>query len=158
MTLQSSLVRSILDEEYAYEIPTSMIDVVFLLLLFFIAGAKMKIPEQKLDTRMPKEGINPPPPPPFLPPEYNVYVDGTDSAKPLFMLNRMPVRDVNELSFKLRSIAAASPDSSVLIIGKNKTPFRYIVNALDACRLADISDVKFQYLPPQTLKAAEEGL
>ena len=158
MTLQSSLVKSILYEDYQFEIPTSMIDVVFLLLLFFIAGTKMRLPEQKLDTKLPNEGPAPFRTSPIPPPQYNLYVDGTDSAQPVYMLNRLPVRDVNELAFKLRSVAAASPDCSVLVVGRNKTPFKYIISALDACRQADISDVKFQTLPQQILTAASEGM
>jgi len=145
VVLKSRIVREILAEEYEYEIPTSMIDVVFLLLLFFIAGTKMRKSEQKLDTELPKDaGINPIPTKVIPPREFRIKIDGTSPTAPIFMLDNMPVKDVNELVFKLRSAAASSPQLSVVIVGKPLSPFRYIVNALDACKISEIEDVKFE--------------
>jgi biopolymer transport protein ExbD len=144
--IKSRIVKEILSEEYEYEIPTSMIDVVFLLLLFFIAGTKMRTSEQKMDTELPKDaGINPIPTKVIPPREYRVKIDGVSPPPaPIFMVDNMPVKDVNDLAFKLRSAAASSPQLSVVLVGKPQTPFKYVINALDACKIAEIEDVKFE--------------
>ena len=152
MAVKSRLVQEMLDEEYEFEIPTSMIDVVFLLLIFFLVASKFKMLEQKLDFELPKDaGINPIPTEVIPPREYRVKVDGTDASKPVYVLDNLPVSDVGELVYKLKNAAAASPQLSVVIVGKHKTPFMYIVWALDACNQANIDDVKFEGLDVEGL-------
>ncbi|HHN46950.1 MAG TPA: biopolymer transporter ExbD [Planctomycetes bacterium] len=150
MSIKSSLVRKILDEEFAFEIPTSMIDVVFLLLVFFIVASQFKTSENRLDQRFPlKDGIN------FgdvsIAREYRIYVDGTDTARPLYLLDGMPVENASELAYKLKVIASTSPQVDIVIAGRRKTPFRFVVFALDACRQAGIDNIKFEGMPVEGL-------
>ncbi|MBN1808189.1 MAG: biopolymer transporter ExbD [Planctomycetes bacterium] len=145
MAVKSNLVRRMLEEEYEFEIPTSMIDVVFLLLIFFLAATKFKVPENKLDVELPKDaGINPIPTEVIPPREYRVKVDGRDETKYLFMLDNLEVSSQPELVQKLTIAAKSSPQLSVVIVGQKDTPFLYIVWALDACKQARIDDVKFE--------------
>jgi biopolymer transport protein ExbD len=144
MALKSRLVKEVLEEEYNYELPVSCIDVVFQLLLFFLAASKFKMPENKLDVELPKDaGINPMPTKVIPPREYRVKVDGTGPG-PIYTLDTTPVSGIEELVVKLKSAAASSPQLSVVIVGKPKTPFGYIVWALDACKQAQIDDIKFE--------------
>jgi len=58
----SKLVKDVIEEEYEFEIPTSMIDVVFLLLIFFMCASNFRTQEKKLDANLPKdEGLMPKP-------------------------------------------------------------------------------------------------
>jgi len=141
-----------LAEEYEFEIPTSMIDVVFLLLIFFLAASTFKKPENKLDIELPKDaGINPIPTEVIPPREYRLYVDGTDTTRHVFMLDKVPVESLGDLVFRLKNAAAASPQLSVVIVGKHRTPFKFIVWAFDACKQARIDDVKFEGLDVEGL-------
>ena len=51
----SKLVKDVIEEEYEFEIPTSMIDVVFLLLIFFMCASNFRTQEKKLDANLPKD-------------------------------------------------------------------------------------------------------
>ena len=156
MGLESRMVAEMLEEDYEFEVPTSMIDVVFLLLVFFLVASKFKMLEEKLDFVLPDTGINPQPTKVIPPREYQVRVDGTDPGRPVYTLGNVPLSGVAELVQRLRSVAAASPQLSVVIVGKHKTPFMYIVWALDACNKADIDNVKFEGLDVEGLGGPPE--
>ncbi len=47
--------RELQKKEYVFELPISMIDVVFLLLIFFIVATRFRTPEHRLDANLPKD-------------------------------------------------------------------------------------------------------
>ena len=53
--MPSKLIKEVLDEEYEFELPVSMIDVVFLLLIFFMCASNFRTTEKKLDANLPKD-------------------------------------------------------------------------------------------------------
>ena len=53
--MASKLIRDVLDEEYEFELPLSFVDVVFLLLIFFLCATNFRTVEKKLDANLPKD-------------------------------------------------------------------------------------------------------
>ena len=151
------LARNAMKEEFEFELPISMIDVVFLLLIFFIVTAKFKPIENRLDAHLPKDEGEPQAPSQVEKPEEQwvylwvpegnadgVFIGVNDPDKPT-------VRDLNELADELKGLKASVEKGGVrkmtvvLDAGKN-VMFDYVIGALDACYRAEIQDVKFQ--PP----------
>ena len=113
-----------------------MIDVVFLLLIFFIVTWAFARFETELDVRVPvaKEGADPNRQVGEI--IVNVRRDGT------MMLEGSPISS-DELVQKLATIASLHRDVAVILRGDRKTPYENIVNVLDLCRQAGIWNVAF---------------
>ena len=152
------LARDALKEESEFELPISMIDVVFLLLIFFIVTAKFKEIENRLDAYLPKdEGQNPIKSDIEKPDEVRVYmwVPENDPNGVYIGVNdreKPTVEDVNELADKLKSLKASIEHSglqkmTVVLDARKNVMFDYVIGALDACYLAEIEEVKFQAPP-----------
>ncbi len=57
--MAGKIVKEVIEEEYEFELPVSFVDVVFLLLIFFMCAANFRTKEKKLDAHLPKdEGQN----------------------------------------------------------------------------------------------------
>jgi biopolymer transport protein ExbD len=170
----SKLLRDFLDEDWEFEVPTSFIDCVFLLLIFFILTAKFKTMERKLDADLPKnEGQNPIPKKVEQPNEIRVKIAWKNSAGQVIsspkygdpndvvrgaslsvsgahisiLANKMPCADLNDLARKLADLGARNPGMPVVIDARQKVPFKWVLGTLDACARAQISNVKFQAPP-----------
>ena len=141
--------KEALEEEPDQDIPTSMIDVVFLLLIFFMCASRFKTLEQRLEANLPRdEGQNPIQKKIEKPQEIRIKIS-LDKAtdRPIIMAQDYPCRDLNDLAQKLRTLAQNMPGLPVIIDGRQKVPFFIILGSLDACARAGISDVKFQAPP-----------
>jgi len=135
------------EEEEQSEIPLSMIDVIFLLLIFFIVCAKFKTQENRLEADLPREGQNVSPPPTFeRPREARIKIRKLEDGRIQYYLDMTPCAGINDLTSKLGGLTA-DPTRSVVIAGKSKVPFKYILAAIDACGVVGITNVKFQALP-----------
>ena len=151
------LARDAMKEESDFELPISMIDVVFLLLIFFIVTAKFKQIENRLDAHLPKdEGIPQIQAEIEKPDEVRVYlwVPENDPAGVSIGLNtrdEVNIRDINELADKLKSLKASIEQGglkiTVVLDARKNVKFDYVIGALDACYRAEIEDVKFQAPP-----------
>lgn len=150
---------------------TPMIDVVFLLLIFFMCATKFKQVEQRLDCFLPEdEGQMATPTQLKKPEELSIFVkdDHTMRGSSDFQTRAMraatyylasrdasPVREPLELLGRLQSLSA-NPEQAVLIALYNEdndkdqlVPFYNIVKLIDVCKLAGIQNIKFQ-APAQT--------
>lgn len=119
-----------------------MIDVVFLLLIFFLVTWNFARQETELDVKVPtaREGkenrraigevI------------LNVRADGT------IVMNRRTYTP-EELQAALARIAEMYPDQAVVLRGDENTDYRYIVDVLDICRSANIWNVAFATSKPE---------
>ncbi len=173
--MASKAIRDIMDEEYEYEIPTSMIDVVFLLLIFFMCSTRFRSVEKKLDADLPKnEGQNAIPTKVEIPTEIRVriswingkgqvisspnYGDPNDFVQSLGQLsvvgaririqaNRKTCTDLHDLYLTLAELGARNPEMPVVIDARQKVPFRWVIGAIDACKRANIGNIKFQAPP-----------
>lgn len=113
-----------------------MVDIVFLLLIFFLVTWNFARHETELDVKVPtaKEGkesrrtvgevI------------INVKSDGT------ILMNRR-VMSAQELGDTLRKISELYPDQAVILRGDESADYRHIVAVLDICRTANIWNVAF---------------
>ncbi len=127
---------------------TSMIDIVFLLLIFFILQP-FKAPELKIASDLPKDSgapsvdtqirqnitlqINPDP----QSEKHAIFmVDGRIVGKSRF-------QGEAKLAGILKSRSGGQTDTPVSIQAKPNVPFRYVLSALDACYQAGMPDVKW---------------
>lgn len=113
-----------------------MVDIVFLLLIFFLVTWNFARHETELDVKVPtaKEGkesrrsvgevI------------INVKNDGS------IVINRKTV-SAEELGGTLRKISELYPDQAVVLRGDQSADYRHIVAVLDICRAANIWNVAF---------------
>lgn len=120
---------------------TPMVDVVFLLLVFFLAATTLARDEVELDLRLPeaKSGQQSGPGRQLV---VNVFADG-----------RLVVdgREVTLEALRQKLTAAWQRDreQAVLVRGDHAAQFGTGLQVLDACRLARITKVDFAALPAQ---------
>jgi biopolymer transport protein ExbD len=120
------------------EIPTlnltSMIDVLFLLIIFFMVATKFDEMERNVQVSVPQvaqAGEDTPPKQPLVVsvlPDGHLELDGTS---------------VNAIELTSRLAGARTPltEPTVVIHGDAKCPFQYVADALGACRQAGISEL-----------------
>ena len=113
---------------------TSMIDVLFLLIIFFMVATKFDELERNIDVAVPEvsqAGETSPAPQPQV---VSVYDDGH------IELNGVAVSE-DELTTRLAAESAAGGLSSVVIRGDAQCAFQHVASALSACRAAGISEL-----------------
>jgi biopolymer transport protein ExbD len=133
-----------------------MIDVVFLLLIFFLVASKMKETEGAIPAYLADQGVisvgEPRPDDPVV-----IYLEpwsgpSTDRNVAVKVGNRLG-QDVGGrtdahafrvLQAQLRSLNEAVPETSVTIHAHQPVQFRHVVGALDAARQAGIEEVNFR--------------
>ena len=113
-----------------------MIDVVMFLLCFFLLTWNLARYEQDLEVKVPvaRNGI----PPKQLPGEViiNLKTDGTVE------LERAALT-VAQLQQKLTAIAQVYPDQAVVLRGAEDVEYKHVVEVLDACRAAKLTNIAF---------------
>jgi biopolymer transport protein ExbD len=137
---------------------TSMIDVVFLLLLFFLCSP-FKSPEGELDACMPKDR-GPHDPPVIVEPEeiFHLSLKYVRNGAPRLLFGSVPIPtdpqsrsglaepDFDWLAAKLVDMGRR-PDSDVKV-EINSDPlvrYGYVVRTLNACTKAGVTDIRFGY-------------
>lgn len=147
---------------------TSMIDIVFLLLIFFLVATRFKQPEKRLDAQLPKdEGLMSKKFDPKKPEELCIFVkDDRETRRNSKDFQRRVLRKAtyylgartatptdNPYSFKsFLQQRASNPEQAVLISlysetpenADQKTPFQNIIKVVDVCKMAGIKKIKFQ--------------
>ena len=113
---------------------TSMIDVLFLLIIFFMVATKFDELERNIDVAVPEvaqagDGSSPPKPQLVV-----VQPDGR------LELNGNSV-SLEELTARLASLRSQSAQPSVIIRGDGQCAFQHVAAALAACRQAGVSDL-----------------
>lgn len=112
---------------------TPLIDVVFLLLIFFLVTARFEKQDRELAVVLPiAEAAEPM----MLQPQ-ELFVN-IDSAGSYFLLRKKV--DIGEVRRVLRQKAANNPTQSVVIRADRRVPFDYVVSVMDACNKAGITD------------------
>ncbi len=120
---------------------TPMIDVVFLLLIFFLAATTFAREEVALDLRLP-EAKSGQPGTAGKQLVVNVFADGHLSVEGRSVT-------MEALRQKLAAAAARDREQQVLVRGDQQAQFGVGLQVLDACRLAKITKVDFAALPAQ---------
>jgi biopolymer transport protein ExbD len=125
--------RTSLDEQPSLNL-TSMIDVLFLLIIFFMAGTQFTQAERKIGLKVPQVsdgGALAAVPEKKI---VNVYRDGQ------ITLDREPVT-VDELSRRLNAAREQYPDLGVMVRGDGGGEFQHVATVLNACRKAGIIEL-----------------
>jgi biopolymer transport protein ExbD len=115
---------------------TSMIDLVFILLIFFMATSMYAQFESELDVQVPvsSEAVS-------VERELTeIIVNVTKDGK--YIVNQAE-RSPQEIEEMLVQIARVYRGSHIIIRGDQDTSYRHIVRVLDACKKADIWNVSF---------------
>ncbi|TWT47178.1 ExbD/TolR family protein [Botrimarina hoheduenensis] len=114
---------------------TPMIDVVFLLVIFFMTATQFAQVERAIEIELPTVGAEgATAATPDQPSVITVLADGR------LELNSKPI-EPDELDARLRDAAIDNPDHSVLIHGDARCNFQHIASTLASCRAAGIADV-----------------
>ena len=119
---------------------TPLIDIIFLLLIFYISIGRLQQVESQLSIQIPTAKAG----------ESNersigdVIVNVDDQG--LITVNNMPMTP-DELERRLTVLADAEPGQSVIIRSDRKTEWDAVCAVLDACTMADIWNIKFAVTP-----------
>ena len=113
---------------------TPMIDILFLLIIFFMVGTKFTEIERKIDLEVPEVSDTQTP---ETPPQHkiiNVYRDGSVTLDEEQM-------DLKQLERRLVSLRQQSSTLSVIIRGDAEGAFQNVASVLSVCRQAGVSDL-----------------
>ena len=119
-----------------------MVDIVFLLLIFFLVTWNFSRNETELDVKVPKAREGKETRRAVGEVILNVKSNGT------VVMNRRQM-NAAELQDTLQKIASLYPDQAVILRGDESTDYRYVVEVLDTCRRANIWNVAFATSRPE---------
>ncbi len=116
-----------------------MIDIMFLLLIFFIAASIYAQWETKIEIKVPtaKTGEYAS----RFPGEVIINID-TQGSITMNFVSYSPER----LEVVLAELAKTYADQPVIIRADSKTPYEFVIKVLDICRNVDISNISFATL------------
>ena len=117
---------------------TPMIDVVFLLMIFFLVASKLDEADRSIDVVLPEAAAARPLT--SRPREFVVNIDREGN----YFAGARPVR-LEELRQLLRQAAADNPQRQTVIVRADEnTAHKFVVAAMDACVQAGIEDYQVQ--------------
>ena len=119
-----------------------MVDIVFLLLIFFLVTWNFSRSETELDVKVPKAREGKETRRAVGEVILNVKSNGT------VVMNRRQM-NATELQDTLQKIASLYPDQAVILRGDESTDYRHVVEVLDICRRANIWNVAFATSRPE---------
>ena len=113
---------------------TSLIDVVFLLIVFFMAASKFADSARDVELKLPEVADGESLAMPSKNRDVAVYADGRVT------LDNTAVT-LAELTARLAESRKSAPEQSVVILGDAGCPFQHVAAALAACKEAGVSDL-----------------
>jgi len=113
-----------------------MVDILLVLLCFFVITWSIARKENELDVRVPAAQAAQESNPVVNQTVLNVKADGS------IVWDRKPISR-ETLQEKLKSLASLYPDYAIILRGDVKTDYEHIVQVLDTCRQAGIWNVAF---------------
>ena len=120
-----------------------MIDILLVVLVFFIVTWNFALTENELDVRVPSASKANEPQPYVGQVVINIRADGT------IVVNRQP-KTPAELLAQLKKLAQLYPDQAAIVRGDENVNYKHIVEVLDICRQADIWNVAFATGKPES--------
>ena len=121
---------------------TAMLDVMFLLVIFFMLGTRFIDDERKIGLRVPEVSNRARLPVAAARKEINVYRDGA------ITLDSTRV-SLDELTARLAAARQRSHDLSVTVRGDSQGAFQHVAAVLTACKQAGIQDLGITVRPKQ---------
>lgn len=113
---------------------TPMIDVLFLLIIFFMCGTKFSESERKLGLQVPQvadaQSLAPAPAPLVI----NVYRDGRIALNKEFV-------SLDNLASRLSAARRQHPRMGVLVRGDAEGALQHVASVLNACQQAGVTDM-----------------
>lgn len=135
-------IKSKIDEE-AQSCFTSMIDIVFLLLIYFVVQP-FKAPELRMMSYLPKDtggtGAS------ASAPQATItlkVMTGDKPGKAMFSIADKEFTDANSISQRLYQESGGDKTVPVTLTPDAAVQFKWVLKALDQCTLAEMTDVKF---------------
>jgi len=125
---------------------TPMIDVIFLLLIFFVCTASFQPPEQILPTQVSLPGAvaTELPPPEELEDLDELVVDlRWLDARPAWEINRRRYNALGEVRAVLEATQAIQPGLPVILDVGPRVPMENVINLYDLCRAVGLDRVQF---------------
>jgi len=113
-----------------------MVDILLVILVFFIVTWNFALSENELDVRVPTASKANETQPYVGQVVINIAANGT------VIVNRQP-KSSQELLELLKKLAQLYPDQAVIVRGDQGVEYKHIVDVLDICRQADIWNVAF---------------
>jgi len=113
-----------------------MVDILLVILVFFIVTWNFALSEKELDVRVPTASKANETQPYVGQVVINIAANGT------VIVNRQP-KSSQELLELLKKLAQLYPDQAVIVRGDQGVEYKHIVDVLDICRQADIWNVAF---------------
>ena len=130
---------------------TPMIDVVFLLLIFFIVTLKFKVLEGKLPTFLPKDvGVNSTPVDTLLL-KLEIYITSEGVTEGIkgeqfsmtVVMDGRKVPSLRTLLDRLRGMKAQDPELKVTLYPQRGVDYEEVVKVVDVCVESQITDITF---------------
>ncbi|MEM9411776.1 MAG: biopolymer transporter ExbD [Planctomycetota bacterium] len=126
---------------------TPMIDVVFLLLVFFVWTASFQIVEQilpsEMSSQMGSEPVELKDPPPELDYENVVVRINWDGQNVVWELNEQPIESLEQLEKRLSTISSIKSDAPVILYPDGVVPLGHVIEVYDVSKLAGFAKVSF---------------
>ena len=113
-----------------------LVDVLLLLLIFFLLTWNAARNENELDVKVPKASAAQEKSAPIGDVIVNVKADGN------VVVNRRSLSE-SDLTALLKGLVALNPDQAVVIRGDEAGTYKNIVNVLNVCSLAGVTNVAF---------------
>jgi biopolymer transport protein ExbD len=120
-----------------------MIDVIFLLLIFFICTANFQRPEQLLATDLSLTGdtvVSPVSKPKSID---VAIIKITYDRKPVYTVTENRCETIEQLSKVLNSLSELKQDLPIIITPDKNVPMEIVIRVYDTCREAGLTKIQF---------------
>lgn len=124
---------------------TPMIDVTFLLLIFFICTMKFKVLEGKLETQLPKDvGVNSNPVDEMLEKvEIDIVKDDSRPQGVRVAIDGQVMPNLDTFRARMRVFRQNDPETRCTLYPRDGVNYEHVVHVVDQLLLADITDITF---------------
>jgi biopolymer transport protein ExbD len=130
---------------------TPMIDVVFLLLVFFVWTASFVIIEHILPSQLsaqtgqnPVQQVDPPPKQDF---DNIVIKIGWDGSNPIWAINEQPLSSLAEVRDRLTVVAEIQPEAPIILHPQPIVPLGFVIEAYDVAKTVGFAKIAFAVNP-----------
>jgi len=138
---------------------TSMIDIVFLLLIFFVCASTGQVVESLLPTELASGSLEAATVEPVEQPlgEVWIHLIQTENQKTVAELNDRRYSDHAELQLTLTSLAELAPEIPVILEIDGTVPLGEMIKVYDTCRAANFESIHFATTPDYSKPQATNG-